>query len=52
VFLPKVATEQGWSREELLDHLCTKGGLPPRSWTHDATLFTFEAEVFSEHEHG
>jgi AmmeMemoRadiSam system protein A len=48
VFLPKVATEQGWDREQLLDHLCLKGGLPARSWTRDASLFTFEAEVFDE----
>jgi AmmeMemoRadiSam system protein A len=52
VFLPKVATEQGWSRGELLDHLCRKGGLPPEAWTSDASLFTFEAEVFKDAGHG
>jgi AmmeMemoRadiSam system protein A len=52
VFLPKVATEQGWDREQLLDHLCLKGGLPARAWTRDASLFTFEAEVFGEGAHG
>jgi hypothetical protein len=27
VFLPQVATEQGWGRHELLDNLCFKAGL-------------------------
>jgi AmmeMemoRadiSam system protein A len=43
VFLPQVARETGWSREELLDHLCQeKLGVPPRSWKEsNARLFTF-----------
>jgi len=28
VFLPQVATEQGWNRTELLDNLARKAGLP------------------------
>ena len=32
-FLPQVARETGWSREQLLDRLCTeKMGLPAGSW--------------------
>lgn len=32
-FLPQVARETGWSKEQLLDRLCTeKMGLPPSSW--------------------
>ncbi len=32
-FLPQVARETGWSKEHLLDRLCTeKMGLPPGSW--------------------
>ena len=32
-FLPQVARETGWSKEQLLDRLCTeKMGLPPGSW--------------------
>ena len=27
VFLPQVAPEQGWSRNEMLDNLCRKAGL-------------------------
>ncbi|MBE3132430.1 MAG: AmmeMemoRadiSam system protein B [Acidobacteria bacterium] len=50
VFLPQVATEQGWGREEMLDNLCQKGGLPAGCWKSGATLQTFQADVFSEHQ--
>lgn len=47
LFLPKVATEQGWDRERLLAEVCRKAGLPERAWRDpDAVLSTFEAEVF------
>ena len=52
VFLPQVATEQGWGREELLDNLCVKAGLPRGCWTSGASLSTFQAEVFAEGERG
>jgi len=48
VFLPQVATEQGWGREEMLDQLCRKAGLPAGSWKQGARMLTFQAEVFSE----
>jgi len=32
VFLPQVAPEQGWSRDEMLDHLCKKAGLETDCW--------------------
>ena len=49
VFLPQVAPEQGWSRDEMLDNLCTKAGLPANRWRRAGTRFeTFQAEVFSE----
>ncbi|RPJ45506.1 MAG: AMMECR1 domain-containing protein, partial [Candidatus Latescibacterota bacterium] len=48
VFLPQVATEQGWSREEMLDHLSRKAGLPAGAWREGATFSVFQAEVFSE----
>ena len=48
VFLPQVATEQKWNREEMLDNLCAKAGLPPGSWKQGAQLSTFQAVVFSE----
>jgi AmmeMemoRadiSam system protein A len=46
VFLPQVATEQGWSVTELLEHLAQKAGLAGDDW-RDAKLSVFEAEVFS-----
>ena len=48
VFLPQVAPEQGWNRDELLAQLCAKGGLPGDCWRSGARLSTFEAEVFRE----
>jgi hypothetical protein len=50
VFLPQVATEQGWNREELLDNLCLKAGLTAGSWKAGAQLSIFQAVVFSESE--
>ena len=42
-FLPQVARETGWSKEQLLDRLCTeKMGLSPDAWrTSPCTLKTF-----------
>ena len=50
VFLPQVATETGWSREEFMNNLCAqKAGLLPDAWkTGEADIFVFTAEVFSE----
>ncbi len=48
VFLPQVAPEQGWSRDELLDHLCEKAGLPRDCWRGGCELLTFRAIVFEE----
>jgi AmmeMemoRadiSam system protein B/AmmeMemoRadiSam system protein A len=48
VFLPQVATEQGWGREEMLNHLCRKAGLPQDAWQGDTEFYTFQAEVFHE----
>lgn len=50
VFLPQVATEQGWSREEMLDHLCQKAGLNTGCWKKGAQFSTFQAIVFNESE--
>jgi AmmeMemoRadiSam system protein A len=45
VFLPQVAQDTGWSREQLLDRLCQeKVGVNPRAWqTPAARLYTFES---------
>ncbi|MGD0277796.1 MAG: AmmeMemoRadiSam system protein B [Smithella sp.] len=48
VFLPQVATEHGWSREEMLDNLCRKAGLETGCWKTGAIFSTFQAVVFSE----
>jgi uncharacterized protein len=43
-FLPQVARETGWTREQLLDRLCSeKLGLPPASWRQPQS----HLEVFS-----
>ncbi len=50
VFLPQVATETGWTREEFLSNLCMhKAGLPPDAWKDPKThIEIFTADVFSE----
>ncbi|HEY3380205.1 MAG TPA: AmmeMemoRadiSam system protein B [Vicinamibacterales bacterium] len=50
VFLPQVATEEHWTRDVMLDNLCTKGGLQQGCWRTGAKLFTFQADVFGERE--
>lgn len=52
VFLPQVAYERGWTREEFLTQLCVnKAGLPADAWKRpEAKLSSFEAEVFGEPE--
>jgi AmmeMemoRadiSam system protein A len=48
VFLPQVATETGWSREEFLNHLCAdKAGLSPDAWRRGASLYVFTVQAFS-----
>ena len=52
VFLPKVAEETGWEKEEFLNELCSqKAGLAPDCWKDPATeLYTFTAQDFGEME--
>ncbi len=52
VFLPQVATETGWTREEFLSNLCAhKAGLSPSAWKDKNTeIYKFSADVFSEKE--
>ena len=49
-FLPQVATEAGWSKEEFLSYCCShKAGLPEDAWGDPKTdVYLFTAEVFSE----
>ncbi|MHC1708118.1 MAG: AmmeMemoRadiSam system protein B [Bacteroidales bacterium] len=47
-FLPQVATETGWSKEEFLGHCAEdKAGIGWHGWK-DAELYTYEAIVFGE----
>lgn len=48
LFLPQVATEQGWNLEETLSHLAYKAGLSPNAWEEGCEFQTFQAEVFGE----
>jgi len=49
LFLPQVATEQGWGREVLLDQVCLKAGLPPSAWREPETaIYVFTATVIGE----
>jgi len=50
VFLPQVATETGWSRDEFMSNLCThKAGLSPDAWKkNECEIYVFTAEVFGE----
>ena len=54
VFLPQVATETGWSKEEFLNNLCAhKAGIAADAWKDkDTQLYLFSAEVFSEKKEG
>jgi len=47
-FLPQVATETGWSKEEFLSYCCShKAGLPPDAWKEAGTeVYLFTADVF------
>ncbi len=48
VFLPQVASEQGWDLETTLQHLSVKAGLPADAWKQNATFEVFQADVFGE----
>ncbi len=50
IFLPQVATETGWNKEEFLSNLCAhKAGLPADAWKDPKTVIEiFTADVFSE----
>jgi len=49
-FLPQVATDTGWSKEEFLTHCCKdKAGLPANAWkSGEAEIYTFTAEIIKE----
>ena len=39
VYLPQVATETGWNRDEFLSHLCQKAGLSPSAYRSGTAEF-------------
>jgi AmmeMemoRadiSam system protein A len=47
-FLPQVATETGWDKEEFLSYCCAhKAGLRPDAWRDsDTEVYLFTAEIF------
>jgi len=46
VFLPQVATEQGWDLDATLTQLSLKAGLGPKEWQQGANFKVFEAQIF------
>ena len=49
LLLPQVPTAYGWDREEYLEALCHKAGLPGSAWHEPGVeLLAFEAEVWGE----
>jgi AmmeMemoRadiSam system protein A len=51
LLLPEVAVRYGWDREEFLQGLCWKAGLPEDAWkADDAELYGFETESWGEDE--
>ena len=48
VFLPQVATEQGWNLDALMENLCLKAGLAKDAWKSDAEFWTFRSIHFRE----
>jgi len=47
VYLPEVAVEQGWDREQTLSSLCRKAGLPGDAWKEGAKFKVFSSVVLS-----
>ncbi len=50
VYLPQVAIETGWNRDQFMNSLCAqKAGIPEDAWkTGDCEISIFTAEVFGE----
>jgi hypothetical protein len=47
VFLPEVATEQDWTREQTLSHLARKAGLPEDAWREGASFEVFTSTKYT-----
>ena len=52
VFLPEVAVEQGWSKEETLRHLSMKAGMGPDDWRKGARFKVKDVDgIFTAGQH-
>ena len=50
-YLPEVATELGWNREEFLSHCCAeKAGLSPDAWKTGAEIYIYASQILDEKE--
>ncbi|MFH1552536.1 MAG: AmmeMemoRadiSam system protein A [Candidatus Omnitrophota bacterium] len=54
VYLPQVAHETGWDREQFMNSLCAhKAGIPMDAWKRgECEIYIFTAEVFGEKSKG
>ena len=48
VYLPEVAIEQKWTKDETLDSLSEKAGLPPEAWRKGAKFKIFSSVVLAK----
>jgi len=48
-YLPEVATEMGWNRQEFVEHCAAeKAGLPADAWKKGAEMYIYSSQVLSE----
>jgi AmmeMemoRadiSam system protein A len=50
LLLPQVPVEHRWDRTTFLEQTCRKAGLPLDAWEKGATIESFTAEVFGDHD--
>ena len=50
VFLPQVAIESGWNRDQMLRALSLKAGLEGNAWREGARFSVFTGQIFKEEE--
>ncbi len=49
LLLPQVAVEQAWNKEEFLNAVCEKAGLPDNCWRDKKIkLYKFQCQIFTE----
>ena len=48
-YLPEVATDMGWTREQFLESCCAeKAGLSPDAWKEGADIYVYTSQVLKE----